>query len=174
MELRVRHTPCETSWRSCWPDRWPALGLAGALMLLASCGFSQTPGNTSDSGTASSGHVTVVTSKSHFGATETVLVTIANGLASSILAADHQSDCTVLAIEYWTGQTWQLQNPCLLRSPTRLVPFGAGTSTLQQLRPPSGPNASGWLTGAYRIAFAYRHAPGDEETTIYSAQFTIS
>jgi hypothetical protein len=62
-----------------------------------------------------------------------VTATIANGLSTSILAADHQSDCTVLLIEYLAGQTWQPQNLCLLKSRTRLVSFGAGTATSQAL-----------------------------------------
>lgn len=154
--------------------RWPAMGLTGAILLLAGCGFSQTPSTAAGTGTPSPGHVIVATGKSQYTPSEAVDVTIGNGLSGTIFAADHQSDCTVLVIEHLSGQTWQPQNPCLLKSPTRLIPFGAGTTTLQQLQPPSGPNASGWPTGNYRIALTYRLAPSGTETTIYSAQFTIA
>lgn len=158
-----------------WPrDRWPAIGLAGAMLSLASCGFSQTPGTSAGSGAVSSGQVTVTTGKPQYAPTNTVDVTIANGLSSGILAADHQSDCTVLVIEHLSGQTWQPQNPCLLKSPTRLIPFGAGTSTQQTLQPPSGQTTAGWPTGSYRISLTYRQTPGGPETTVYSAQFTIA
>jgi hypothetical protein len=102
-----------------------------------------------------------------------VTATIANGLSTSILAADHQSDCTVLLIEYLAGQTWQPQNLCLLKSRTRLISFAAGTATSQALQPPSGANTSGWPAGTYRIALTYRQSPSGADTTVYSAQFTV-
>jgi hypothetical protein len=171
MQRLSRRGWCSTPWRH---DHWPAFGFVGTLVFLVGCSLSQTPGNTPDSGAVTSGHVTVTASKAQYGPTETVSVTIANGLSSGILAADHQSDCTVLLIEYLTGQTWQAQNLCRLKSPTRLISFGAGTATSQLLHPPSGPNASGWSVGTYRIAFTYRQSPSGPETTVYSAQFTIA
>jgi hypothetical protein len=171
MQRLSRRTGCGTPWRH---DHWLAFGVAGTVVLLVGCGLSQTPGNTPNPGTVTSGHVTVTASKAQYGPTETVTATIANGLSSSILAADHQSDCTVLLIEYLTGQTWQPQNLCLLKTATRLISFGAGTATSQPLHPPSGPNTSGWPVGTYRIAFTYRLSPSGPETTVYSAQFTIA
>lgn len=143
-------------------------------MLLAGCGFSQTPSSSTSSGTATSGHVTVATSKLQYAPDETVDVTITNGLSSGILAADHQSDCTVLVIEHLSSQSWQALNPCLLKSPTRLIAFGAGSATPQRLVPPADANAAGWPTGTYRITFTYRQTPSGPETTIYSAQFTVA
>jgi len=171
MQRLSRRTWCGTPWR---PDHWLAFGITGTLVFLLGCGLSQTSGNTSDSGTLTSGDVTLTTSKAQYGPTETVTATIRNGLSSGILAADHQSDCTVLLIEYLTGKTWQPQNLCLLKTPTRLISFGAGTATSQPLQPPSGPTTSGWPVGTYRIALTYRHSPSGPETTVYSAQFTIA
>jgi hypothetical protein len=174
MRMQLRRTSCGTPWQHRRHDQWPALGMAGALVLLAGCSFSQTPGSTSGSGAVTPGHVTVTTSKPQYRPGDTVAVTIANGLSSGILAADHQSDCTVLLIEHLTGQTWQPQNLCQLKSPTRLISFGPGTATPQQLRPPSGQSTSGWPTGSYRITLTYRQSPSGQDTTIYSAQFTIA
>lgn len=154
--------------------RWPAMGLTGAILLLAGCGFSQTPSTAASTGTPTPGHVIVATGKSQYAPSEAVDVTIANGLSSGILAADHQSDCTVLLIEHLSSQTWQSLNPCLLKTPTRLIAFNVGSVTSQQLQPPSGQGASGWPAGTYRIAFTYRKTSSGPETTIYSAQFTIA
>jgi hypothetical protein len=169
-----RRTWCVTPWGPDQYNHWLAFGLAGTVLVLVGCGLSQTPGNTPGPGTVTSGHVTVTASKAQYRPTETVTATIANGLSSSILAADHQSDCTVLLIEYLTGQTWQPQNLCLLKTPTRLISFGAGTATSQPLQPPSGPTTSGWHVGTYRIVLTYRHTPSGPETTVYSAQFTVA
>lgn len=157
-------------WRR---DHWPTIGVAGAILLLAGCGFSQTPSTSTGSGAATPGQVTITTGKSQYAPAETIDVTIANGLPSGILAADHQSDCTVLVIEHLSGQTWQAQNPCLLKTPTRLIPFSAGTTTQQRLVPPTGASA-GWPIGSYRIVFTYRQSPSGPETTVYSSQFTIA
>ena len=153
---------------------WPAIGFAGAFVLLAGCGSSQTPGTTTGSGTPTSGPVSVATGKLQYGASETVEVTITNGLSSAILAADHQSDCTVLVIQHLSGTIWLSLNPCLLKSPTRLIAFGAGTTTPKRLMPPSGSGAAGWPIGTYRIAFTYRQQASGPETTVYSAQFTVA
>ena len=155
-------------------DRRPAIGLASVIVLLAGCGSSQMGGTSTNSGAVTSGHVTVTISKAHYAPHETVDVTIANGLSSGILAADHQSDCTVLVIEHLTGTNWQQLNPCLLMSPTRLIAFAAGTTTLQQLAPPSGEGATGWPTGTYRIVLTYLQQASGPETTISSAQFTVA
>lgn len=161
--------------------RWPALGLAAAIMLLAGCGLSsQTPGNGTSSGsatpTATPGHVSVTTNKPQYAPSDTVAVTISNGLASDIVAADHQSNCTVVLIQRQDGQNWQPLNPCRVMTPTRLIPFGAGSTTPVQLQPPASAADHGWPSGTYRIAFSYRQqasfsAPA---TTVYSAQFTVA
>lgn len=154
-------------------DQCLMLGLAAGLMLLAGCGMSGTTGSSPAPGGVTSGQVTVAPSKQQYGSSETVVVTIANGLPAGILAPDHQSDCTVVTIERLTNQAWQPQNMCQLKSPTRLVSLSSGSALAQQVRPPTSGVTPGWSPGTYRIAFAYRQNPTDQGTTIYSASFTI-
>jgi len=140
------------------------------LLLLAGCG---TTGGSSPGG-ITSGIVTAALSKQQYATGDTISVTLGNGLASTILAADHQSDCTVVVVEYLSQQTWQPRNLCQLKSPTRFVPVNAGATLTQQVHPPTAGGTTGWPSGTYRIAFTYRLSASGTDTTIYSAQFTIS
>lgn len=137
-------------------------------------GYGFSGGAGSGPGGVTSGRVTVTTSKQQYGPDETVEAVIANGLATRILAMDHQSDCTVVAVERRDGHTWRVENPCRLMRPTRLIPLAPGSAITQPIRPPGGPGASGWPPGAYRIAFAYRQDPPGQGTTIYSPSFTVA
>jgi len=148
---------------------WRAIGFAGlaaGLALLAACGASTTPGG-------SSGQVTIITDQPRYGASDTVHATVTNGLASSVLTADHQSNCGIVTIERQEGQTWQPQNPCLLKTATRLITLAPGSVTTAPLQPPTAAGASGWTAGTYRVAFTYRLSQAGSDTTIYSAQFSI-
>jgi hypothetical protein len=135
------------------------------MLLLAACGA--TPGG------GTTAQVTVVASQPRYGPQDHVTVTVTNGLASAILAADHQSNCTTVTIERQDGQTWQPQNPCLLRSATRLVTLAPGSATPVDLAPPAGSGASGWAPGTYRLAFTYRLDQSGTDTSITSPPFTI-
>ena len=143
----------------------PLVGLAAGLALMAACG-APTP-----SGGASS-PVTIITDQQRYSARDTVTATITNGVGSDILAADHQSNCTIVTIQRQDGQTWQPQNPCALKSATRLITLAPGSVTAQPLAPPASA-AAGWAPGTYRIAFTYQTTQSGPETTLYSAQFTI-
>jgi hypothetical protein len=148
--------------------------LALGLILLASCGGPEAPGTgTTGSKATAPGQVTVAVDKQRYGPSETIVVTITNGLSTGILAADHQSNCTTVVLERLSGGTWQAQNPCPLKSPTRLIPFGAGTATQQQLRPQGQGTAPGWSPGTYRVAFTYMLSASGAGTTVYSSNFTI-
>lgn len=165
-------------WHRSPPARWQydhclMIGLVAGFLLLAGCGMSGSIGSSSGSGGVTSGQVTVATSKQQYGSSETVVVTITNGLANAILAPDHQSDCTVVTIERLANQTWQPQNMCQLKSATRLVSLPSGSTLTPQVRPPALNGAAGWLPGTYRVAFEYRQSASDQGSTIYSATFTI-
>ncbi|MBF6590064.1 MAG: hypothetical protein IVW57_05960 [Ktedonobacterales bacterium] len=142
------------------------------IMFLAGCGV--TGASSGGAGGVTPGQVTLVTSKSRYQASETVSVTIANGLSSGILAADHQSDCTVVVVEYLNGQTWQPQKLCQLKSATRLIPIAAGATLTQQIQPPGKPGALAWPTGTYRVALGYRSNPSGSDTPLFSAQFSVA
>lgn len=154
-------------------DYWPALGLAAGLVLLAGCGLSSSSGGGAGTGNPTPSQVTVTTSQQRYTPSDTVIVTITNGLATRILAADHQSNCTIVRIELQSGQAWQPQNPCKLMSPTRLIPLDPGSATTQQLQPIQQAGATRWTSGTYRIVLAYRQNPTDADTTIYSASFDV-
>ncbi|GAC1460273.1 MAG: hypothetical protein PVSMB4_19260 [Ktedonobacterales bacterium] len=156
------------------PDCWPTIGLAAGLVLLAGCGLSGASGGGSGTGSPTPGQVTLATNQQRYAPSEPVVVTVTNGLAVRILAADHQSDCTVVTIERQNDQTWQPQNPCRLMSPTRLIPLDSGSAMTLQLQPPQGTGTAGWTPGTYRIALSYRHSASDEGTTIYSATFVVA
>jgi hypothetical protein len=139
------------------------------LVLLAGCGASA-----GASSGVTPGQITITTSKAQYQPGETISVTIGNGLASRVLVADHQSDCGVVTVEYQNGQTWQPQNPCLLKSPTRLVPIEAGTTHAQPVRPPQTSGSPAWPTGVYRVALSYHEDAAGSETMISSAQFHVA
>jgi hypothetical protein len=120
------------------------------------------------------GNVTVLPDKQHYATGEAITAAIANGLTSRVLAADHQSGCTVVVVEREVARVWQPQNLCQLKSPTRLIPIGAGAALTQQVPPPSSAGSAGWPVGTYRLALRYRLSPGDQDTTIYSATFSIA
>lgn len=114
--------------------------------------------------------------KPQYGQKDTIMVTIVNGLTTPIAAPDHQSNCTTVTLEWWSGANWQPQNPCKLMTATRLIPILAGATMALQLQPQGG-TPPGWATGTYRAAFSYYiGTPGTlsgSPTTIYSATFTV-
>lgn len=139
--------------------------LAAGLLLFAACGATANGG--------ASGQVIVAANQQQYGAHDRVTVTVTNGLASAILAADHQSNCTIVTIERQDGQTWQPQNPCLLKTATRLVTLAPGSATTLTLDAPAGSGVAGWSPGAYRLTFTYRMSQQGGETMITSGTFNI-
>src|SRR5581483_530309 len=95
--------------------------------------------------------VTVQTSASFYQPGETILVTISNQTAQTILFANHQTDCTVVLLQVQTGSSWQSIAPCKLMIVTRLFPLNAGQHMSVSLKP----SPSTWSSGTYRIAFRY-------------------
>ncbi len=116
------------------------------------------------------GMVTVGADLPSYGQADALTITVANGLADDIRVADHQSGCSLVAVERLDGAMWRMQHPCPLRSPTRLITLAAGEVTALRIPPP----ASGWATGAYRATLHYRRADADDVTTLHSTQFTVA
>jgi hypothetical protein len=156
------------------------IGTVLGLSVLAGCGVSGMAGTggggTPSPGTATPGPITVTPDKQQYGHSDTIAVTIVNGTSTAIVAPDHQSNCTVVTLEWWTGQSWQPQNQCKLMIATRLIPIVPGATLVQQLHPQGG-TPPGWATGTYRVAFTYYvGTPANfsgSTTTIYSATFTV-
>jgi hypothetical protein len=151
------------------------------LSVLAGCGVS---GMTSTGGegtpspreTATPGPITVTPDKQRYGQSDTIAVTIMNGTSTGIAAPDHQSNCTTVTLDWWSGQSWQPQNPCKLMIATRLIPIMPGATLVQQLHPQGG-TSPGWAIGTYRVAFTYYVGTAanfsGSTTTVYSATFTV-
>ena len=125
--------------------------------------------------TSGPGQVTVAVDKTHYAPTDTITVTILNGLATTISTTDHQTNCTVVMLERLVNGAWQPVGACRLMTPTRVVPISPGT-TVQQL------GSTAWPAGTYRVAFRYFTEPDGESGQatasaqgglVYSATFTI-
>lgn len=137
-----------------------------------------TAGTTPTGGNPTPGAVTLVLNKSSYGSSQPIEVTIKNGLKTMIWAANHQTDCTLVQLQYQENGEWRAVGTCRLEIATRLFSLNPGSSTLQVLAPGTGLNATGpWPAGTYRVAFTYQ--VGSEEgaghqQVVYSATFTVS
>jgi hypothetical protein len=124
---------------------------------------------------ANPGRVTVTVDKTHYAPTDTITVTIFNGLAASVSTTDHQTNCTMVTLERSVNGAWQTIAPCRLMTPTRVVPIPPGATT-QRL------GSTAWPVGTYRVVFHYSTEPDAAPTqgatpgqggVVYSANFTI-
>lgn len=169
---------------------FPFLCIAGAL-LLAACGFQQS--NSSASGSnltatpslAKQGKVTVILGKTQYTPDEAITVTISNGLTTSIIAANHQSGCTLVTLQWQDAQgNWQNQNNCRLGVMTRMITLPPQSSQVQSLSPTSGTfsRTAQWTKGHYRIIFGFTLGNPDVESIpitkvpgspVYSPTFVV-
>lgn len=69
--------------------------------------------------TASHADVTLTLNQQHYTADSLILVTIHNGSQHTIWARDHQTSCTVLALERITQNSWYRVGQCATATPTR-------------------------------------------------------
>jgi hypothetical protein len=146
------------------------VGLAAGVLILTGCGGATTGTSGTSSGASA---ITVTTDRAVYTPSETVVVTIANRLATSVLAADHQTSCSIVSIELLLGQTWQRQNPCLLMSPTRLIEIHPSDSSVLRLPPPMQAGSAAWPSGTYRVVFAYQLSPTGSANVLPPVPFTV-
>jgi hypothetical protein len=170
--------------------RWLTRGMVTVLCVgLAGCGLTTAPdgggsgvhgsppaapGSTVSSG---AGQVTVKVDKGHYAPSDTITVTITNGMAvTTILAYDHQTNCTIVTLERLANGAWQPEAMCKLMTPTRIVPVPPGAVALQL-------TSTAWPAGTYRVAFRYFTKPDGAATpgaapgqsgAVYSATFAIN
>ena len=173
MRISVRWDGAAVSGRR---HRWLVLGPAACLLVLGGCGVATSgTGGTgaTPSTTGGANAVTVSTDKAVYAPGDTIVVTIANNLATSVWAADHQSNCTIVTVERLVGGTWERQNPCLRLSPTRLIEIQAGTVSVQRLSPPTQSGVTGWPTGSYRVVFTYLLTQTGPSATVPPVAFTV-
>jgi hypothetical protein len=146
------------------------VGLAAGLLILTGCGAA----TTGTSGTSSGANAVIVTTdRAVYTPSETVVVTIANHLTTTVLAADHQTSCSIVSLELLLGQTWQRQNPCLLMSPTRLIEIHPGDASVLRMPPPMQAGSAAWPSGTYRVVFAYQMSPTGSATVLPPVPFTV-
>ena len=141
--------------------------VATMLFLLMGCGQ---VGPTTDAGqrggatdgatklatmTSTPGAVTLRLGQAHAGMTDTVSVTVVNGLPTPILVEDHQSECTVVTLEQQVDGGWLAVAPCQLETPTLLQSIRSGATETVTLRPAGGPQPRVWQAGTYRFALSY-------------------
>ena len=162
-------------------------------ILLAACGAHQA--NASNSGasptptvpsTATGGKVTVIVGKAEYTPNATITVTINNGLTKSIAAANHQSGCTLVTLQWQDAQgNWQDQNRCRQGMMTKMIALPAHSVQVQTITPTSGTFARNaqWVKGNYRIVFSFTAGNADIESIpttgisgspIYSSTFTVA
>jgi hypothetical protein len=148
----------------------------------AGASSSTTPGAV---GQITSGQVTLTLDKRQYTPSDTIVVTIHNGLPQAIWAADHQTNCTLVTAERLQDGQWAAMGKCPLMTPTRMVILPAGSSTPQQLSgaqgavPPESqapaPTES-WTPGAYRVTLTYAGSAdgtGGPGGVAHSVGFTI-
>ncbi len=85
-----------------------------------------------------SGKVTVTVNHSSYGPCDSIQVIIANGLASAIAVADHQTSCSVVTVEVQVNGGWQPVDLCPLMAPTRLYMICNGTAVAETVHPAFG------------------------------------
>jgi hypothetical protein len=88
-----------------------------------------------------------------YGAHETIVVTVENGLSKTIWSADHHTSCTILVAEHTQGAAWEAIDNCHSLTPTTLEPLPPGPTIIQL-------TSAGWPAGAYHITLTYNG--GDE------------
>lgn len=149
------------------------VGPGGSLQASAS---PSTSTGASPSATASpsrqrtSGQVTLSLDKQRYAAGDTIAVTIHNGLAHMIWAADHRTTCTVVTAERLQGGQWEAVGGCRLMTPTTMVSLPAASATVQHL------SSASWPSGTYRVTLTYSAGDmgdGSPSGVVYSVEFTI-
>ena len=156
------------------------IGPGGALQAgaspTASTGISATatagassPGTPGALGKGTSGQVTLTLDRQQYGAGNTIVVTVHNGLSQAIWAADHQTACTVVTAERLQNGQWQTVGACRLMTPTTMVSLPAASATAQRLA------SSGWPSGTYRVTLSYNGdaGAGGSGGVAYSVEFSI-
>lgn len=126
------------------------------------------------------GAVMLVLDKTRYASNETVTVTIVNGLAKNIYTTDHQSDCTMLMLEWQSPTGWVMVGRCRTMVLSRMYMLKPGSATRQQLVPafsiPGTSTPEQWRPGTYRVTFFYHSAPDQDSVQgqqSVSVEFTV-
>ncbi len=137
------------------------------------------PATPSASGTVAGDLVTLTLDKQHYSASDTIVVTIHNGLSQTIWLEGQQTNCKAVLVERQQGDQWNRVQDCTLLTPAHPVPLAAGSTIAEGVAATQGflADATGWPAGTYRVSLTY--AAGATETAqptrvVHSAEFVVS
>lgn len=139
------------------------------------------PESRATTGQTNVGEVTLTLSKQQYDTEEPLLVTIHNGLPTSIWVRDGQAGCTSLTAERLDRGAWAPVGQCTpasVSSLARLIAITPGGVSTQRLDAAQGMDTgAGWPAGTYRVMLQYglSGTEGDlsEGPITYSTEFTI-
>lgn len=158
-------------------DQQPGGASNGASTATPATTSSATPGGTSVSSLPPTNAVTLSSDSRSYTPSSTITVTLTNHRSTSIFTFDHQTSCTIIALQRQTDVGWKIAGECLLESPTRLVEIKAGETMKIALAPSTGTiQATPWPAGTYRAALQYALSGQDmgAGVTVATPTFTIS
>ncbi len=132
-----------------------------------------TPGTTGT--TTVQEKITLTVAQTTYNASDTIIVTIANGLSQSIFVTPYYTSCTPVKLETEVQGNWTAVGKCVRGQVTHVVTLQAGSTTQLHLSPvanSSRPNVtSRWQTGTYRASLIYTTGTPDPDT--YNPQGTV-
>jgi hypothetical protein len=137
------------------------------------------PSITPTSGTtsSSSGQVTLTMSKQQYTSEDPLLLTIHNGLQSSIWVLGQQATCLSLTVQRLDNGAWETASNCIPAQAPKPVAIASGASTTWRIDYVQGMDTgASWPAGTYRVTLHYTlsaSASQDSGTTIQSATFAI-
>ncbi len=131
--------------------------------------------------------LTVATDRTKYKKTsDTIYITIANGLYQPIYAQDEQTNCKILSLQYLEDTEWKPIDDCFLGRLPAIIATGSQRGRIIKIQtkplPPLPANdANTFKPGLYRIAFTYSLSINGPQfggelirpLTSYSPPFTI-
>jgi hypothetical protein len=158
-------------------DQQPGGASTGTSMVTTATTSAVTPGGTPVSSLPPTDAVTLSSDSRSYTPSSTITVTLTNHRSTSIFTFDHQTSCTIIALQQQTDTGWKIAGECLLGSATRLVEIKAGETMKIALAPSTGTiRATPWPAGTYRAALQYALSGQDmgAGTVAATPTFTIS
>ena len=116
---------------------------------------------------ASANPVSLKVGAASYRTSDSISVILSNQGAQSISFADHQTNCTVMLVEYQVNGTWTPIKNCARKSRTVWHTLAVGEHLEVELDAPK----SGWPVGLYRVTLSYRT---DQNASLLTMIYSIS
>jgi hypothetical protein len=141
-------------------------------------GGSATATTASGTPTGTPGPVTLTPDRGRYAPGDPILVTVHDGLTTSIFAMNNHTSCTVVQLERLVNGSWQIQGTCVNMYPhPTLTEIKPGSSATVELLPAQGTDGSTtWPVGTYRaeLTYATNASQSSEQASIaYSQPVTV-